>query len=152
MVKNNNESFTAISYLNNHSRQVKLFTHSLNLARSKKVEKSENSLIFVSILKNHVVFYYKPILNNSNPISIYYTTYFNTSNTDLNLAIASRYDIYNYYKKNKSGLYMSLLFNFEGRNYKASFVTLSEDQEPIKILELSRMYTKGLFTGNPNCE
>jgi hypothetical protein len=151
MITKNSELFIEISYLHNHSRQIKLYVHVLNRIRLNKQEKPGSSLGFVSILKDHMVFYYKPIINNPSLISIYNTTYFDTSNTDLELAISTKYDIYNYYKKNKSGLYRSLRFNFEGRNYKADFVMLSEDQKPIKILELSRMYTKGLFTGNPNC-
>ena len=152
MIKEINNSFTEINYLHNHSRQIKLFVYCLNKVRLQKAEKSESSLAFVSILKNHIIFYYKPILNNSNPITIYYTTHFNTSNTDLVLAISSRYDIYNYFKKNKSGIFSSQRFKIESFEYKLDLVMLPEDQDPIKILELSRMYTKGLFTGNPKCD
>lgn len=152
MIKDINKSIIEINSLHNHSRQIKLFVHCLNKVRLQKAEKSESSLAFVSILKDHIVFYYKPILNNSNPVTIYYTTYFNTANTDLVLGISSRYNIYNYYKKNKSGIFFSKRFKIEGFEYKIELVMLPEDQEPIKILELSRMYTKGLFTGNSKCD
>lgn len=151
MIKKDNELIIEINYLLNQSRQIKLFVHVLNKIRLKKQEKPGSSLVFACIAKDHIVFYYKPIINNPGLISIYHATYFDTSNTDIDLAIATKYDIYNYYKRNKSGIYRSFRFTFEGRKYKADFVMLSEDQEPIKILELSRMYTKGLFTGNPNC-